>query len=324
MQDKDDPSHSAHIGVLAVALLVLGLIWLFWLNNGALIVHNVMVGTLPKGSVTDSTSTLGQLGQVGDAFGAINALFAAIAGAFVAWAGYLQNRALKQARAAYDEERKSRQKQEFESTFFKMLELARGLAERVEDINISERLGVIRTAPKAAGPAALDARAAAVAGYVGNAYSDDPERQASSLAICYSEFVYKKQPSALGPYFRLLYQLFQVIAESELDQGTQRRYANIARGQISEGAVLLLALNGLTRLGHKFIPLIERFGLLEHMHQRYRRQYEKALRMGYRERAFLGSVERSTHPIEPTPLHEPGFFEDRVEMVRRVHSMLGG
>jgi hypothetical protein len=71
------------------------------------------------------------------------------------------------------------------------------------------------------------------------------------------------------------------------------RYANIARGQISEGAVLLLAINGLTSHGYKLVPLIEKFGLLEHLHPRYRDEIGPALMLGYRPRAFMGSEERA-------------------------------
>lgn len=68
------------------------------------------------------------------------------------------------------------------------------------------------------------------------------------LGVLVSNFltsVYDKRPSAFGPYFRLLYQTFKYIHESPLTAAEQIRYANIARGQISEGAVLLLALSGL-------------------------------------------------------------------------------
>ena len=99
--------------------------------------------------------------------------------------------------------------------------------------------------------------------------------------------------SAFGPYFRLLYQTFKHVADSKLTDAEQIRYANIARGQISEGAVLLMALNGLTYDGYKFIPLIEKFGLLEHLHRRYRQTCGPYLLLGYRPRAFMGSVERS-------------------------------
>ena len=56
---------------------------------------------------------------------------------------------------------------------------------------------------------------------------------------------------------------------------------------------MLLALNGLTYDGYKFVPLIEKFGLLEHLHRRYRAAFETTLKIGYRPRAFMGSEDRA-------------------------------
>ena len=122
----------------------------------------------------------------------------------------------------------------------------------------------------------------------------DIHQQLAALVEGYLTRVYDRQPSAFGPYFRLLYQTFKHIAESALSENQQIRYANIARGQISEGAVLLLAVNGLTSTGYKFVPLIEKFGLLEHLHRHYRAEHQSALGIGYRPRAFLGSKDRAT------------------------------
>lgn len=123
------------------------------------------------------------------------------------------------------------------------------------------------------------------------------------LVRLYAISVFDRRPSQFGPYFRLLYQTFRHVAEAPLDSETERvRFANIARGQIPEGAVLLLALNGLTEEGHKFAPLIEKFGLLEHMHRRYKELLHDALLVGYRERAFLGSTERGRPGQEWVPM----------------------
>ena len=103
--------------------------------------------------------------------------------------------------------------------------------------------------------------------------------------------VYDRKPSAFGPYFRILFRTFRHISVSGLTYENQVKHANIARGQFSEGAVLLLTLNGLTADGHKFVPLIEKFGLPEHFHRRYRQEFKGLLTIGYRDRAFLGSTE---------------------------------
>lgn len=66
--------------------------------------------------------------------------------------------------------------------------------------------------------------------------------------------------------------------------------------------MLLLALNGLTEEGYKFVLLIERFGLLEHMHRRYKDAFQSALLTGYRDDAFLGSAARRfefNKPVRP-------------------------
>ncbi|MEO7548907.1 MAG: putative phage abortive infection protein, partial [Ramlibacter sp.] len=96
------------------------------------------------------------------------------------------------------------------------------------------------------------------------------------------------RPSMFGRYFRVLRELFSHIASSSVPSALQERYANIARSQISDGAVLLVAAYGLTPEGHSFAPLIERFGLLQHMHRRYRELLGPAIALAYRPTAFEG------------------------------------
>lgn len=135
-----------------------------------------------------------------------------------------------------------------------------------------------------------------------------PDANIRNLVQSYRKHVYDANPSSFGPYFRLLFQTFKHVAESSLEEREKIQYANIARGQISEGAVLLLALNGLTPYGHRFIRYIEEFGLLEHMHTKYLKDYGEGLHIGYRQRAFLGSTEREGHSLEATPLCEKDYF----------------
>ncbi len=235
-----------------------------------------------------------ELGQLGDSFGGLNALLTAIAGALVFWAGYMQLQTLKQMRASANSELANRKIQEFESLFFRLLELTSTSVERVQGPKRGHN-DLKRPIPQRKGTRALDSFARSLYDSVGSHRGDHLTHQEVLEALVkeYLTKVYDRQPSGFGPYFRLLYQTFKHIEESELSEIQKIRYANIARGQISEGAVLLLALNGLTPIGYKFVPLIERFGLLEHMHRRYRVEYEASLFLGYRKRAFSGSQERA-------------------------------
>jgi hypothetical protein len=254
-----------------------------------------------------------EIGQAGDAFGPANALFAAVAGALVLWAGVLQGRALRQARLAtsiaeraYKDERASNKREQFTSTFFQMLTLSRQLVERIDIVGESSST----KRRQRQGAAALESLAWTLVKRLDEQQlnGQPPLDQARVLVQTYLGSVYDAHPSALGPYFRLLFQTFKFVADAEIEEEERIRFANIARGQISEGAVMLLAANGLTERGHRFVPLIERFGLLEHLHNNYRNKFKRALLTGYRERAFMGSEERGQYPLERYPLRSPHYF----------------
>lgn len=245
-----------------------------------------------------------RLGQTGDLFGGVNALFASIAAVGVFWAGALQRRTMLEARAAIAH-------QHFETAFFELLNLTREVLDRFEyEYSTSASAKNPSIDKKRTGFRALSALTvrkfpkdrAFIPGTL-------PRQKLQHLVNVYKQDVYHQYPSALGPFFRVLYQTFALVDKSPLDPGEKVRYANIARGQLSEASVLLLALNGLTWRGRNFVPLIEQFGLLEHMHPQYLKLVKPILRLAYRERAFLGSKERSTFPSESEPKPGPYAFD---------------
>lgn len=311
--DKRSARSNGHLVVLVVALAVAVLIWYLWLTwamywaQGRVLEHLTTFEPSTVQANPDEPAVSGpptmererlfaEIGQTGDSFGALNALLTAIAGGLVLWAGVMQYESLKQAQQEARDERAYRRLQEFESLFFQLLGLSAAVTERIE--------ATVRPAGAQADPSNFVRRhvgSRALDSFAHRLYrsglAPSPNESADmalrNLVHEFTSNVYDKSPSTFGPYFRLLYQTFKHIAESSLSEQEQIRYANIARGQISEGAVLLLALNGLARYGHKFIPLIEKFGLLEHLHPRYRHRYGDILRVGYRPRAFMGSANRA-------------------------------
>ena len=300
--------HRSHWFILLVGILVAVSLWLWWLFDGMDRAHRIVLARAAPASVAsqplntnagaslmaERSTMFTELGQTGDSFGSLNALLTAVAGALVFWAGFMQHQTLKQAREEAQKERDYRQIQEFESLFFRLLELTAKAVERIEGPMRKDDSG--KSLPRHKGTRALDSLARSLFDSVGSRRGDQTDLQQLLAALVegYLTKVYDRQPSAFGPYLRLLYQTFKHIGESALSESQQIRYANIARGQISEGAVLLLAVNGLTPTGYKFVPLIEKFGLLEHLHRRYRTEYQGALGFGYRPRAFFGSKDRAT------------------------------
>ena len=304
------PGHRSHWVVLLVGIIAAVSMWIWWLFDGMDRAHKIVLERAAPTSIASQSpgpnagvSTGGpsmergvmftELGQTGDSFGSLNALLTAIAGALVFWAGFMQHQMLKQAREEAHKERASRKIQEFESLFFRLLEFTATAVERIEGPKRNDNSG--NALPVHKGTRALDSLARSLFNSVGSSRGNhaDSQQLLAALVEGYLTKVYDRQPSAFGPYLRLLYQTFKHIDESDLSESQQVRYANIARGQISEGAVLLLAVNGLTPSGYKFVPLIEKFGLLEHLHRRYRTDCQGALEIGYRHRAFLGSKGRA-------------------------------
>jgi len=243
-----------------------------------------------------------QLGQTGDLFGGVNALFAALALIGVFWAATMQWRSLSEGRRAAAEQR-------FSTVFFELLRLTREVLDLIEHAPALKRVDGPQPTAKT-GASALNALANR---HFSNFFVEDgADVKAFYLQKLVNEFkdgIYRRNPSALGPYFRLLFQTFDLVANAPLEARKRVQYSNIARGQISEGAVLLLALNALTWRGRKFVPLIEKFGLLEHMHQRYLKNFGLHLRVAFREVAFQGSEMRARSPLQPEPSPGPNSFD---------------
>lgn len=237
-------------------------------------------------------------GQSGDSYGGFSALFTALAFIGVAWAGWVQHQQLIAAQAVHKAER-------FESQFFQMLGLTRDIAQKVE-VKISfpgwaedlRATSGIATPPEhKSGGQALDHWADRLYGRATTKESKDTSpfsyhQRLKALVKDYVDDTYMKQASELGPYFRALYQTFALIDDAVISIEEKTKYAKIARSQISEGAIFLLAVNGLSRRGQKFIKYIERYGLLEHMLPKFLNTFKPMLLLAYDPLAFLGSQAR--------------------------------
>jgi len=69
----------------------------------------------------------------------------------------------------------------------------------------------------------------------------------------------------LGHYVRTLYHIFKFVKESDIPAIDKRRYTSLARAQLSADELVLLFYNCLAPVGAKFKPLVEEFGLFEHL-----------------------------------------------------------
>jgi hypothetical protein len=80
--------------------------------------------------------------------------------------------------------------------------------------------------------------------------------------IAYTQ-VYHAQQQQLAHYFRNLYHIIKFVKTS--DMSDKRRYTSLVRAQLSAYELPVLFYNCLTPYGERFRPLVEEFGLLEHL-----------------------------------------------------------
>lgn len=76
---------------------------------------------------------------------------------------------------------------------------------------------------------------------------------------------YIKYRNSMAVYYRLLYQIFQVLWQSELDGNKKAMLSKMIRSQFTEDELLLLRYNCLTPNGEKMRFYINQFNLLKHL-----------------------------------------------------------
>jgi len=210
-------------------------------------------------------------GVAGDMFGGLNTLFAGLAFAFVAVAAYYQRQTMLAQREELEAAKQQGALQAFEPLFFQLVQLFRTQQQEAHIfMPPGSPFGGFDTPLHAPDSEQMFRRIAQEAHL--NAASlpstapDGPKREIALQTIRngYS-LAYKENDSTLGPLLRTLYHAFRLIAESGLDEGTQVRYANIARGLLGSEFLMLVMLNCLCEPGAGLKPYVEHFGLLKHI-----------------------------------------------------------
>jgi uncharacterized membrane protein len=82
------------------------------------------------------------------------------------------------------------------------------------------------------------------------------------IAIKSYNRIYDEMQSDLGHYFRVLYNIFRYIDQSEFADGI---YAKILRAQLSNQELLIIFYNNATQRGKAFAALAERFELYDNL-----------------------------------------------------------
>lgn len=213
-------------------------------------------------------------GRYGDLFGASNALFSGLAFAGVIWAILQQGEELKLQRQELAltretlreqkdqiaDQTQTFKKQNFEDTFFALLDLHRGIVDslRIDYYSIGKTIQV--RGRECIGIFLRDDFREQYK-VVQREMSDAPELD--KIRKAYNKFFESRQ-AEVGHYFRTLYNIIKFIKNSDVKD--KQLYVNLIRAQLSSSELGLLFYNCLSDLGReKFKPLVEEFRFLKNM-----------------------------------------------------------
>lgn len=239
----------------------LGTVSIFWLIGAVFVVVVLWGANFWYGEFHLKDKVIA--GQFGDMFGAVNALFSGLAFSGVCYAILLQRNEIRISRkeieytkSILDEQKihlekqnQSINKQSFEDTFFKMLNLMTEITASIQMDNSPYRSEHVLFGKDAIGELIR----------VIKSHSSITE---DNVMRNY-EAQYLQNQNRIGHYFRILYNIFSFIDSSDIEN--KKFYAKILRAQLSNAEVALLFFNCLTDRGRNFKVFVEKYGLFKNV-----------------------------------------------------------
>lgn len=180
----------------------------------------------------------------------------------------LQQTELKESRIEFTksanaliEQSKSLQKQNFENTFFNLIDLYNGILANLEMSYYNSGQSQIYTARKVF---TYIERCICISNQkmTQDAYGQPIEGPKKH----YSLETFSNYAKDLRHYFRIIYQILKFIDNANITNDEKLFYSNIFRSQFSDAELLTLFFNCLSKYGkEKFKPLVEKYEFFEHL-----------------------------------------------------------
>lgn len=229
-------------------------------------------------------------GTFGDSFGVVNALFSGLAFAGVICAILLQKKELELQRAEIREQKETLQKQNFESSFFQLLnmhsEIVNSMVIRGPTQFETTVHGIVTasgTDHDIADPMEIRSSGRGCFGYLfsklqnsyenpGNqfwaAWEKNQDEAASQLPGLLNNIygqLFAEYHSHIGHYFGHLYHAVKFVDRSDQEVVVKEFYIDLIRAQLSSYELGLLFFYGLSDQGAEFKDLVEKYALFENM-----------------------------------------------------------
>lgn len=225
-------------------------------------------------------------GVSGDMFGALTALFSGLAFAGLVVTLVMQREELDKQREELLQTRRNFESQRFEATLFGLIKLLDDYVCSIEvvprdlyipgdaDERFRGRKVFAMMAEKIRPPAEE------------RMYPPENDDEAAQKAVSRYETEYNLHLAPyLGPYLRLFFNVVRHIRNAELPTPKKLEYAKYLRAYLSEGEILLLAMNGISENGDEMKWPLQEFSLLRHLSPQDREIF-KFLEEKYSSNAF--------------------------------------
>lgn len=247
--------------IISIILLTLGMISIF-------IPFNIMDGVTLGRNVIH----IGKYNELGDFINGITSPFLSMAAFILLFLTYSsQKTELRLNRKILEKQYEQLSKQQFESTFFNLLNLHNQIVNAITTESISRRSGSNEKTVEER--RIIAGRECFILFYqqlrsIYNGMSRNIERskkpilknESEKIDIIYYEFFMNRQ-SELGHYYRNLFQIIKFVDDSHISN--KQDYINLIGAQLSSSELLILCFHSLSRFGEEFKVLIEKYSFLK-------------------------------------------------------------
>ncbi len=161
----------------------------------------------------------------------------------------LQRKELELSRNVFLEQSKTLKKQQFESTFFAMIQM---YSDNIKSLNLLDPEGEDYFVQLTNN---LESK---------NKVTNNPIESHSEALLAYNRLFYEKKKE-ISHYFRIVYRILRFIDSSQMTDDDKVMYAKILRSQFSENELLILYYNSHIVFGKKLIPLVLKYNIFKHL-----------------------------------------------------------
>ena len=204
------------------------------------------------------------IGQAGDFFGGfVNPLLTFLTFSGVLFTVYIQRQDLNETRKETKKQAEFFERQNFEATFFQMLNLHNGI---VSELEISE----YNYSSPFKGRGTFPVYYSKLQEKFNNIHTQALGSQSLIVSHAFHQF-WDGARQDLGHYYRYLYNIIRYVHEAHLpataeDMHTAKmRYMKLLRAQLSDFELLLLYYNSITGNGRRFLFYVNAYELLDNM-----------------------------------------------------------